>query len=139
MAARMRSFSPDSKLIAIGVRYFNKDNDTSWTTIHLFQAGHAGTGISEWQRSIPDWDKPVAFAPFQHSIAVLGGHKISFYDIKSGITENAIGWPDSTTKAATITPDGKQLFLSRIDRDGKGVIEVWNLGSGNADHGIRPR
>ena len=53
-------FSPTNKLVAIGSRQYDKENDTYTTAVSLT---YALSGITQWKRTFPGWANPKAFSP----------------------------------------------------------------------------
>src|SRR5262249_16842091 len=122
------AFSPDSKLIALGARIFDKDKDTSTTSITL---AHAGTGIVEWKQIIPGWAKPKAFSPDGQSVAVLcGGHQIRYYNTATGSQQQEIR-PENTSEGGLwndfdMASEAKTLITGGTDNQKRGSVTVWS-------------
>jgi hypothetical protein len=122
-------FSPNSKLVVIGSRTFDKDNDTSTTAVSL---AHALTGLMEWQHTVPGWANPKAFSPDGKSAAVLcGGRSIRFFDTETGEVKHEIRSADSPQSGQwndfAITPQGHQLAIAGVDNERKGSVELWDF------------
>ncbi|MHB1034654.1 MAG: protein kinase domain-containing protein [Pirellulales bacterium] len=130
------AFSPNSKLLAIGSRTFDKDSDTSTTAISLT---HALTGIMDWQHTVPGWAKPLAFLPNGKSIAVLcGGEVIRFLDAESGTVKDDIWSADSFNKWRwndfAIATEAHLLSIGGSDVGKRGFVEVWKLPATDDNH-----
>jgi hypothetical protein len=124
------AFSPDSKLLAIGSRIFDKDNDTSTTKIRLL---HAGTGIMDWVHAVPGWANPKAFSPDGKKVVVLcGGESIQFLDAETGVAQQEIQSAGSPQRGRwtdfAIAPEARKLVIGGVDSEQNGTIEVWDLG-----------
>lgn len=125
------AFSPNSKLLVIGSRTFDKDSDTSTTAVSV---ARVGTGIVEWQRTVPGWANPKAFSPDGKSVAVLcGGQSIRFFDAETGEMKHEIRSIDSHQGGRwndfAITPQGHMLAVGGIDAEKRGFVTVWDLES----------
>jgi dipeptidyl aminopeptidase/acylaminoacyl peptidase len=126
-------FAPGRKLAAIGSIQFDKENDTGSSAIAI---AFPQSGITEWQRTFDDWAIPSAL-PGGKSIAVLcGGASIQVIDAESGQTQGEIRpakSPEGTRWTdLAIAPSGSTLVVGGVLGDGKGLVEVWTLGDGNA-------
>jgi WD40 repeat protein len=129
------AFSPNSKLVVIGARIFDKDSDTSTTAISL---AHAVTGIMEWQRTVPGWANPKTFAPDGKSVAVLcGGQSIRFFETETGKVKHEIRSADSSPGGRwndfTLSPQGHLLAIGGIDAEKRGFVDVWDLDGAPAE------
>jgi WD40 repeat protein len=123
------AFSPNSKLVVIGARSFDKDNDTSTTAVSL---AHALTGIMEWQQTVLGWANPKAFSPDGKSVAVLCRKRsIQFLDTETGEMKHEIRLADSHKGARwndfAIMPQGHMLAIGGIDAGKRGFVTVWDL------------
>jgi WD40 repeat protein len=132
------AFSPNSNLVAISSRIFDKDDDTSKSAISL---AHARTGIVEWQRAVPGWAHPVAFAPDGKSVAVLcAGRSIQFFATETAATTREISPADAPRgghwTSFAITPTG-HMAIGGADDARKGLVELWEFG-GRKDADAKP-
>jgi WD40 repeat protein len=123
------AFSPNSKSVVISSRTFDKDHDTSTSAISLT---HVGTGIKEWQQTIPGWGQPAAFSPDGKSVAVLcGGQSIRFLDTETGTVKHEIRSANSPQGGRwndfAITPQGHILAIGGVDKERKGSVELWDF------------
>ncbi len=124
------SFAPNRKLIAVGSVNFDKENDTRSSTITI---AYPLSGIVEWQRTLPGWAMPVSFSPDGTQIVVLDqDRKIRLFDAATGqdrATHNTD--EDSLTlrwNSAAMAPDGRRLVVGGIDRERRGLVEIWRIG-----------
>jgi serine/threonine protein kinase/WD40 repeat protein len=130
------AFSPNSKLIAISSRIFDRDRDISSSTIRLTRVG---SGITEWQLTIPNEAQPTIFSPAGTQLAVLsGGKSLQFLDTNTGSLQHEITPGDVHSEDQwndfAISPDGTRLVIGATDRSKHGRVEIWNLiGSRNTD------
>jgi WD40 repeat protein len=126
---RAVAFSPNSKLVAISARIFDKDNDTSTSAISV---AHAITGIVEWQRTVPGWAHPVVFTPDGKTVAVLcGGESIRFFATETGAMPHQVRPADNPEGGSwtffAITPQGLRLVIGGVNNAGKGTVELWDF------------
>jgi serine/threonine-protein kinase len=131
------AFSPNSKLVLIGSRIFDKDNDTSTTAISL---AHALTGIMEWKQIIPGWANPKAFSPDGKSVAVLcGKQSIRIFETETGTLKHEIRSAASPQGGRwndfAIAPQGHLLAIGGSGADNGGFVEVWELDSAPGGRG----
>jgi WD40 repeat protein len=123
------AFSPNRKLVVIGSRNFDKENDTSTTTVSL---AYALSGITVWQRTIPGWANPKAFSPDGRSVAVLcGGQSIRFFEVETGVMMHEIRSADYAKGGRwhdfAIAPQGHILAIGGVDSERKGSVELWDF------------
>jgi WD40 repeat protein len=123
------AFSPNKKLMAFGSINFDKENDTSATSIGV---AYPLSGITEWQQTIPGWSKP-AFSSDGKVIAVLsGGQSIRFVDTETGALKDEIKLADSAPGGRwndfSITRNGHRMAVAGIDAEGRGSVTVLDLG-----------
>jgi len=128
------AFSPNGKLVVIGLDTLDTHNDTSTTTISLVRAL---TGMTEWEYTVPGWVKRAAFTPDGTSIAVLWGEQsIRFLETETGTMKHEIrstdfsrgGWWDDFS----IPAKGRKLAIGGVDRERKAMVELWDLDGLNA-------
>ena len=129
------AFSPTKKLLAIGSRNFDKENDTRRATVSV---AYALSGVMEWQQTFSVYANPKAFLPDGKSVAVMCGREaIRFFDAESGTVKYEIkaahavrpaGWNDFA-----VAPQGRLLVIGGEDRDHKGIVEIWDLPAPAAD------
>ena len=86
--------------------------------------------FTEWQRTIPGWANPKAFAPDGKSILVLSGQSIQFFDAATGTVKREIK-SDSQSRDGrwndfAIAPQGHLLVIGAVDEQ-EGSVEVWDL------------
>jgi WD40 repeat protein len=137
------AFSPDGKLLAIGSIVFDKDKDTDAAS-GLITLARAGSGLVEWQRSVPGWAKPVVFSPDGKSVVVLHGRQtIMFINAETGATQSEINAGDSRTETRwndiAISPSARTLAIGGVDKDRKGIVELWELGRLDAAEADSPK
>jgi len=123
------AFSPNSKLVVIGTRHFDKDNDTSSTSVSL---AHALSGITEWQQTIPGWAIPKGFSPDGKSVVVLcRGQLIRLVDTATGTVKHEIQAADSAQGGrwndCFVSPQARALAIGGVDAEKRGFVEVWAL------------
>jgi WD40 repeat protein len=123
------AFSPNSKLVVISSRTFDKDSDTSTSSINLL---HAGTGIMEWRQTVPGWGQPAIFSPDGKSVAVLcGGDSIRFFETETGTMMREMRSADSPHGGRwsdfAIAPQGHRLAIGGVDKERKGSVELWDF------------
>lgn len=131
---RSIAFSPNSKLMAISSRTFDKDTSTGTSAICLFQTG---TGIPEWKQSLPGWGQPVAFLLGGSRIAVLsGGRSIQFLEPTTGALRDEIATADfvpanlrqgNAWSAFANMSQGSRFAIGGVDKEGKGCVEIWDF------------
>ncbi|MGI8977829.1 MAG: protein kinase domain-containing protein [Pirellulaceae bacterium] len=132
-------FSPTNKLVAIGSLHFDKEEDTSSTSVSV---AYALSGITEWKQTIAAWTKPVAFTPDGKSVAVLcGGQSIRFIETKTGTVKHEIKCADflpakprqgAQWTEFAVANQVPTLVIGGVDKERKGSIEVWDLGGPGA-------
>ncbi len=125
------AFSPDGKLLAILSIEIDKDKMENAAS-GVITLARAGSGLVEWQRTIPGSAGPIAFSPDGKGIAVLRGQKtITFVDPATGTTQHEITAVDSRGERPwndfAISPTGRVLAVGGIDQDKNGVVELWSL------------
>jgi len=128
-------FSPTNKLVAIGSRHYDKENDTYTTAVSV---AYALSGITEWKQTIPGWANPKAFSPDGKSVVVLcGGQSIRFIKTETGEVQHEIKSADflpATPRQGSqwfdfaITPTDPRLAIGGVDKEGKVSVEIWDLG-----------
>jgi WD40 repeat protein len=120
------AFSPNSKLVVIGSRIFDKDNDTSTTAVSVV---HALTGIVEWQQSISGWANPMGFSSDGKSVAVLCGEQsIRLFDTETGKLKHEIRpLKGREWKNFAFAPKANVLAIAGIDAKTTGFVELWDL------------
>ena len=143
-------FSPTKKQIVTGSIHFDRQNDTGSTSIALT---YPLTGVTEWQRSMPGWVKPV-FTPDGGSIAALSvGQLLSLIDVETGqlkhdarLADAAKGakWndfafihngragrrqpSDDGPSSKSSIPQESKLAVGGIDAEGRGFVIVRPMG-----------
>ena len=123
-------FSPTNKLLVIGSRNYDKENDTSSTTISV---AYPLSGITEWQRTIPGWANPKSFSPDGKTIFMLsGGKSIPALDTATGADRQEITPLASPQRSVwndlAVVPSGRFLAIGGADDEKKGSVELWDLG-----------
>jgi hypothetical protein len=123
------AFSPNSKLLAISSRTFDKDNDTSTSSISLLRTA---TGILEWKQTVSSWGQPVAFSPDGKGVAVLcGGGSIQFFDTETGTLKHSLELADASQGARwndfALMRQGRSLAIAGLDNSRQGKVEIWDL------------
>ncbi len=124
------AFSPNRKLLAVSSRTFDKDNDTSTSSISLLRTA---TGIQEWKQTVSSWGQPVAFSPDGESVAVLCGGEaaIRFFDTETGTVKRNIGLADASQGARwndfALLPQGRRLAIAGVDNSRQGTVEIWDF------------
>lgn len=125
----------NEQLVAIGSQRFDKDQDTSTGVVSV---ANLGSGMLEWQQTIPGSAKPVAFLPDGKSVAVLCDQRsIRFLDTMTGTVKHEIQsaddpqggrWPESGrwNDFATALNSG-MLATGGEDLNGSGRIELWEI------------
>ena len=132
-------FSPTSKLVAIGSRQYDKENDTYTTAVSV---AYALSGITEWKRTFPGWANPKAFSPDGKTVVVLCGEQsIRFIKTATGEVQHEIKCADflpATPRQGAqwfdfaITPTGPRLAIGGVDKERKGSVEIWDVGGSGA-------
>ena len=127
-------FSPTKKLVAIGSRHFDKENDTSSSTISV---AYPLSGVTEWQRVISGYATPIGFSPDGKTVLILcGGKSIQFVNVETGAVEREIQATDSPHSVkwndSAVATQGGKLVIGGADKDEKGSVDVFDLGG--SDH-----
>jgi WD40 repeat protein len=133
-------FAPNSKQIAIASRSFNKENDTSSTTVSVL---YVLSGVMDWSRSFPSSVKPIAYQPDgKVFLQVHSSESLRFINAQTGAIVSII---DSTDAAkggrwndVVMTPNGHLHVISGLDAQKRGFVEVWTLGSESAKDAEKP-
>jgi WD40 repeat protein len=120
-------FGPETTLLAFAALEFDKDSERKSTKIIL---AHAGSGLTEWQQSIPRGAAVKGFSADSKSIAVLsGGRSIELFDTETGQAKYEIDLADSpeTLRWAdlSIAAKGNVLAIGGVGNDRKGSVEIW--------------
>ncbi|MBC7852208.1 MAG: hypothetical protein IAF94_02135, partial [Pirellulaceae bacterium] len=133
------AFSPTNKLVAIGSRQYDKENDTYTTSVSV---AYALSGITEWKQTIPGWANPKAFSPDGKMVVVLcGGESIRFIKTETGEVQHEIkcaAFLPATPRQGSqwidfaITPTGPRLAIGGVDKERKGTVEIWDLAGPDA-------
>jgi WD40 repeat protein len=123
------TFSPDKKLIATGSVQFDKENDTSSTAISVT---YPLSGITEWQRTLPGWAKPL-FTDEGKTLAVLSGRQsINLVNVDTGEIKKEptapFAPPGSRFNDFTVSHKARKLAVGGIDANRRGFVTVWSLG-----------
>ncbi|MFN0018965.1 MAG: protein kinase domain-containing protein [Pirellulaceae bacterium] len=128
-------FSPTNKLVAIGSRHYDKENDTYTTSVSVV---YALSGITEWRQTFPGWANPKGFSPDGKSVLTLcNGETIRFIKTETGEVQHEINvagfLPANPRQGAqwsdfAIAPLGHQLAIAGVDKERKGSVEIWDLG-----------
>ncbi|MBW3540422.1 MAG: protein kinase [Planctomycetes bacterium] len=123
------AFSPEKKVVVIGSRNFDKENDTSTTTIAV---ASPLSGIVEWQRTIPGYANPKAFSPDGNCVLVLcGGESIRFLETRTGTVKHEIKVANSPQGGQwndfSLPQQGTLLAIGGIDAEKQSFVEVWSL------------
>ncbi|MCI0358741.1 MAG: WD40 repeat domain-containing protein [Planctomycetaceae bacterium] len=126
----MVAFAPGKKLVAIGSRHYDKENDTYSTSIGV---AYPLSGITEWQQTISGWGSPKAFSPDGKFVLVqCGGESIWFIDAETGQTKHEIKAADSPMRGRwsdfAVAPQGQRIVIGGAAGEGKGFVEVWDIG-----------
>ena len=126
-------FSPNQKQIVTGSELYDKENDTSSTSIAV---SYPLSGITEWAQIVPGWSK-AAFTPDGQGIVVLSGREsIRLLNANTGQLKHEL-------KAADYLPGGhwndfaigaedQTLAVGGVDAIGKGVVEIRQLSTSNS-------
>jgi hypothetical protein len=130
----MVDISPTNKLVAIGSRQYDKENDTYTTSVSV---AYALSGITEWKQTFPGWANPKAFTPDGKSVVVLcGGESIRFIKTDTGEVQHEIKCADflpATPRQGAqwtdfaIAKEGTRLVIGGVDKERKGSVEIWSL------------
>jgi serine/threonine protein kinase/WD40 repeat protein len=126
-------FSPNSKLMAIGSRIFDNDNDTSATNVSLVRAG---TGIVQWQQAIPGWASPKAFSPAGKSVVVLcGSQSIQFLDTESGSVTSELKADESPSSKSwkDLAAASQMMVTIGTNDEQKAIVEFWGFPETNSE------
>jgi WD40 repeat protein len=121
------AFSPTKKLMTIGSRVFDKENDPSKT---LITVAYPLSGITEWQQSVPGWAKPV-FSPDGKTVVVLcGGESLRFFDTETGTMKREIKTSDMTGGGRrwndlAVAPTADLLAVGGADDQNRGIVTLW--------------
>jgi len=128
------AFSPTKKLVAVSSILFDKENNTSSTSLRLI---YPLSGITEWDRNLPGWAAPKGFSADGKFVAVLRGEAaIEFLDVETASTKQEImaeGFlPDKPREGARwtdamIAPRAGKLVIGGVGKDRKGSVEIWDL------------
>ncbi len=128
------AFSPVKNQLVIGARIFDRENDTSTTTISL---AYPLSGITEWQRTFPGWANPKSFSPDGKSVVALcGSESIQFLETETGNVQQEIKCADYIPAKPrqggqwndfAISPKSLRLAIAGVDKERKGSIEIWNF------------
>ncbi len=126
---QMVAFSPTRKMVAIGARLYDKENDTYSTAISV---AFPMSGIMEWSQIIPGHALPKDFSPNGKTVALLcGGESIRFIDVETGQLKHEIKAADSPGRGRwtdfAIAPKGQLLVIGRADGEHKGSVEIWEF------------
>ncbi|PHS03151.1 MAG: hypothetical protein COA78_18825 [Blastopirellula sp.] len=134
------TFSPDSKLSAIISRSFNKEDNTSSTTISLSRGW-----VMQWKKTIPNWANKARFTPDGQSIAILSGTgSIKFLDVETGTVTQEIEPPQSPApEPVSVTGEvsskdsqwydfamataSNKMVSGGVDGWGRPFIEIWEF------------
>jgi WD40 repeat protein len=127
------AFSPNQKLIATGSELYDKEKDTSSTSIAVM---YPLSGSREWQRVVPGWSK-LEFVPDGTALAVLsGGQSIQYLDVRTGQTKQVPTAPFAPPGARfndfAVAHKGRKLAVGGIDANRRGLVFVWPTGEGSA-------
>ena len=128
-------FSPTNKLVAIGSRQYDKENDTYTTAVSV---AYALSGITEWRRTIPGWAKPAAFSPDGRSIAVLCGRQsVRLIDRETGQDQHEIRVSDTPHEGQwndlAIALGANRMVIGGSGGERRGFLDVWNLAAPPAE------
>jgi serine/threonine protein kinase/WD40 repeat protein len=120
-------FGPEKTLLAFAALEFDKDSEMKTTKIIL---AHAGSGIVQWQQSIPRGATVKGFSADGKSIAVLSsGRSIEFFDAETGQARHEINLASSpeTLRWAdlSVAAKGNVLAVGGVGKDRQGSVEIW--------------
>jgi hypothetical protein len=122
------AFSPAKKLIATGSVQFDKENDTSSTAIGMT---YPLSGITEWQRTLPGWAKPL-FTDDGKSLAVLSGRQsINLINVETGQMKEEptapFAPPGSRFNDFAVSHKARKLAVGGVDANRRGFVTLWPL------------
>ena len=128
-------FGPNKTLLAFAALEFDKDSDTKSTKIIL---AHAGSGLADWQQSIPRGATVKGFSADGKSIAVLSdGRSIEFFDTENGQAQHGLDLansPDTLRWAdLSIAARGNVVAIGGVGKNRKGSVEIWSLAGIDSD------
>jgi WD40 repeat protein len=125
------AFSPDGKRLAVG-RMVNRGGDVTSGAISLVELP-SGVLFQEWP--VPVAVRPLAFsADGKAVVSSSAKNGVTLWDA-SGKAIRTIGPGDNRGRwdDFALSPRGNALAVGGVDADGRGVVEVWDLGGAATD------
>ena len=124
------AFSPNGKLVVIGWRPFDKEDDANANSLSVF---NALSGTVEWQKTFTGLAKPVAFMPNEPVVLVLCRGGFLWLAAEKGAAIWAAICPAGYDRGTqwndfAIAPQGYRLAISGVTKDKQEFVEVVDFG-----------